>query len=888
MNLIHSNHCNSNSKCYTKQNLTPTLTNRREISSNSFSKNNNNNNSRAKSSLNLNLNEINNLSSGSEVSCDTIVYKDNNNCNNTINKNNSNSLLLSYSSSSSSSSNSPTTSISSSNSLNNKSNNMSTLRPTKIKLGVSSSIYHNNRIRSSSTDSKQSNSKQNEIWIDGPNAAINKTKINTNNNNSITNNRPVKQILAESINLNEIWIDGPNAQLPKSDVHTIKCPHQLFNNNNNSNSNNKNIDTLDTLECLDRALLRQLNEQEMNLIDTVNKLDADDCNSRPISLLSVNSNDTSSVATTTNTSMTIDNNNNNGSSFQKKLQDLKTSYDQMIFKQSYKEMESLHKTLESFLNLDNHQVQMIMKPIQTTMLAPANDLLYQNIISSSPESSEESAKRKARLENLKKISELKLNNMFDSNLFIDQLNTPQESEKSSMTNREKEKRLSRILSPTRFRPAPHIEQLVLNDQEVNGITNKTAVLSSSSSSASSPSTISSSSSYNCSPSSTASSSSNNNNNHYSTPVYKNNNTKRVSIESQHYAEPFDFINNRSNNTGYVYTNKRSVSTQRQKPSETSISTNTPNRLFFNFNNKNIEDYYATITRNSVCTTNNDSSQSTSSSLLIKKNEQQAKKISTSPKKGHVSLRQESGELSCKLNNNSKSCKSTTKSNDTNNKKLNKSKSVSCSINPTSINSSPSINQQPVLKQIASLFSTNSNNDNNILGNDLIMNCHSLKRKNKNNNNKTSSSSNSSSSSNTEDYYYRRVDANNENTSSSPQTNLKSKDSFLNKIFNRSKSKDKMSHHQQQLQSTPACLNNSTISSIMMADSIKMMHQQHNDDLSLLLRKQGISPNTTSCLTDNSENFLNLNESYQSVNTINNNINNNNDNNKQTGKISYYK
>ena len=103
----------------------------------------------------------------------------------------------------------------------------------------------------------------------------------------------------------------------------------------------------------------------MNLIDKVNKLEADDCNSRPISLLSVNSNDTSSVATTTNTSMTIDNNNNNGSSFQKKLQDLKTSYDQIIFKQSYKEIESLHKTLESFLNLDNEKFKDVKSSIKS-------------------------------------------------------------------------------------------------------------------------------------------------------------------------------------------------------------------------------------------------------------------------------------------------------------------------------------------------------------------------------------------------------------------------------------------------------------------------------------------------------------------------------------------
>ena len=42
--------------------------------------------------------------------------------------------------------------------------------------------------------------------------------------------------------------------------------------------------------------------------------------------------------------------------FKRKLEDLKTSYDQMIFKQSYRDMESLHKTLESMLGVDNSKL----------------------------------------------------------------------------------------------------------------------------------------------------------------------------------------------------------------------------------------------------------------------------------------------------------------------------------------------------------------------------------------------------------------------------------------------------------------------------------------------------------------------------------------------------
>jgi hypothetical protein len=40
-------------------------------------------------------------------------------------------------------------------------------------------------------------------------------------------------------------------------------------------------DTFDSLKCLDRALLRQLNEQEMNLIDTVNQVNKKFSSSKP-------------------------------------------------------------------------------------------------------------------------------------------------------------------------------------------------------------------------------------------------------------------------------------------------------------------------------------------------------------------------------------------------------------------------------------------------------------------------------------------------------------------------------------------------------------------------------------------------------------------------------
>lgn len=273
----------------------------------------------------------------------------------------------------------PTTKPKTSNSsLQSASNANTPNRNGRIKLGIST--YKT--MRSSSFNLTQQQSQ--EIWIDGP--------------KSINAKSPVHNILtpAESINFNEIWIDGPNAEPSSNSTpnSTLRKPQIKSKSNRNHlhdlNSNKKapHFDLVkhhtpslnsDSLECLDRALLRQLNEQDADIVDNfVFNLDS---NSRPISLLSVSSNDNASIATnSSNTASLITSDEltpiESGLSYMKKLEGLKTSCDQMIFKQSYKPMDDLHKTLESFLSLDeNSKFRMI--PIKS-------DLFVDNIHNSTP------------------------------------------------------------------------------------------------------------------------------------------------------------------------------------------------------------------------------------------------------------------------------------------------------------------------------------------------------------------------------------------------------------------------------------------------------------------------------------------------------------------------
>lgn len=193
--------------------------------------------------------------------------------------------------------------------------------PSRLKLGLGNKNYNNA-----------------EIWIDGP--------------KSKTNVSPVNKILTpgESINFNEIWIDGPRAmrKTKSKNRHSIDQTQKI--NSYFESIKDMRFDSTNSDECLDKALLKQINDQDADLIE--NFIFSGDSNSRPISLLSVNSTDTYSTATNSTTSSEF---NKSESNYIKKLEDLKTSYDKMIFKQTFEPMESLHKTLESFLNLD-HQI----------------------------------------------------------------------------------------------------------------------------------------------------------------------------------------------------------------------------------------------------------------------------------------------------------------------------------------------------------------------------------------------------------------------------------------------------------------------------------------------------------------------------------------------------
>jgi trimeric autotransporter adhesin len=435
-------------------------------------------------------------------------------------------------------------------------------RINKPKLGVFSN-YYNSKNRSSSSSSSSNEpittlTKPNEIWIDGPK--------NSASNHHQELRQLATKILTPSLNdikLNEIWIDGPKC----SKLKTVGVVESSF----------------ESLECLDRQLLKQLNDHDMDMHDSVNlnRINSSTDSSRPISLLSVKSNDTTNNSISTVSSLiTLKEDpsssssslveETSGHSYKQKLEDLKQSYDQMIFKQSYKEMESLHKTLETFLNLDQtSKLKMMMKPIKSTVLTPACDL----------------------------------NKQFTTNM--DSLSS-QKSQTTKMTTNEKEKRLSRILSPTRFRPTPQIP----NHSSSSSSTTTTSSDSSSSSSSSSSS---------CS--SVVLSSPNTNN--YSIPLKhltsspiiasKRTALSPVSFEKfsplftkinnnnsnneQQYSEPFDNLNRTiEKNLNQILKNSSNndlnnslllvKNINASRPLHNRMSKNETNRLFYNFNNQN--------------------------------------------------------------------------------------------------------------------------------------------------------------------------------------------------------------------------------------------------------------------------------------------------------------
>ena len=198
-----------------------------------------------------------------------------------------------------------------------------------------------------------------EIWIDGPNADPNKVKLN---------------FKAKTYGASLALLSCKDKRVQHKTAE-IKC------SSSNLSVDEAKANSFESLECLDRQLLRQLDKQDMDAIDAVFKLDS---HSRPISLLSVNSGETSSASMSTSASVTTfttsDSCENKSPredynlSFRQKLEDLKASTDQMVFRQSCKQMESLHKTLESFLSLDPSSRLSMMKPVKSTVLVAADKL----------------------------------------------------------------------------------------------------------------------------------------------------------------------------------------------------------------------------------------------------------------------------------------------------------------------------------------------------------------------------------------------------------------------------------------------------------------------------------------------------------------------------------
>ena len=416
-------------------------------------------------------------------------------------------------------------------------------RSGQIKLGIST--Y---KTRPSSA----SKTRVNEVWIDGPRGG---TEV------APKQSTPTKILTpSNELNLNEIWIDGPNAVSSNNQsslmTHFFDSMKEKYNEHSKEKTRRSKVveepqqsESGDSTECLDRQLLRQLNEHDADIVNAALKLNPD---SRPISLLSFHSAADSGSAT----SITSDSNNRNMGgedsnddetqsltneddlnsqskqpiSYEQKLEDLKTSSEQMIFKQSCKEMESLHKTLETFLTM-GQVPQLHMRPVRSTILSPTVEL-RKNV--------------------------------------------------QAMSEQEKEKRLSRLLSPTRFRPTSQIQSNIYNLEKIQ---QDSAVeqferpnfleKENSDPSASLHSSICSSSSSSQSPGSFA-------NNLYSSPVESAAKDHRMSD----YSEPFDNLK-RSINQNFVDTDAANnvymvKNISRRQPIKRNIKpNNNSNRLFYN-------------------------------------------------------------------------------------------------------------------------------------------------------------------------------------------------------------------------------------------------------------------------------------------------------------------
>lgn len=440
-----------------------------------------------------------------------------------------------------------------------------------------------------------------EVWIDGPKSDIVPTK-------------PKILTPSSDLNLNEIWIDGPNANLvTPAGLNSFEQISTYFNvirdryttdiEQTKPKKQQLKSESSESLACLDRQLLRQLNEHDATIENVfraeaaanrgkASELDAD---SRPISLLSFHStqNDTESLKSSTisNAITTCDTQQDSDNSpiedvlsddddesdeaslelvaeesnYKQKLAHMKQASECM---KPCKEMASLQKTLETFLSMNQQQNLIQVKPVSRTVLTPATDLTK----------------------------------MFQ------QQQAPIES-----SEREVAKRLSRILSPTFERP--EIARGVKNHPKhlsISSIGSSLCSTSASNSSANSSSSQSPNSSCTSACNQQQQQQSNTMASHvippllHSSPIQqKLANLESTNIETfDMYSEPFDTYHDNNNNNNNRSQLGRLISPVRPsgpvkvvdntynqmitptKPTRQSQTQNQNQRLFFNFNNNN--------------------------------------------------------------------------------------------------------------------------------------------------------------------------------------------------------------------------------------------------------------------------------------------------------------
>jgi hypothetical protein len=266
-----------------------------------------------------------------------------------------------------------------------------------------------------------------EIWIDGPKA--------TNNNQVVSNRRSQNEPIKNCCYHNESR-GGFSSAATESSAFTK--------------------DITESLERIDRELLNQLNRHDANAKDTLQSTDPspNQNQSRPISLLSVNSTTSACTATHISTSSTLsaDSSSSVAECTRRKLDDLKSSCQvgSSVFAHTLEPMDALHKTLESILNFEEVQAPLCsstngsssscssdspfrMSKVRSTQLYPAVDLF---------DSTSSSVARLGMIETyLRESAGAGESSIADASLRV---------------SSDDDRRLSRILSPTRIKPSSSI------------------------------------------------------------------------------------------------------------------------------------------------------------------------------------------------------------------------------------------------------------------------------------------------------------------------------------------------------------------------------------------------------------------------------------------------